>query len=55
MLVCAEVACTVYNKGFEKPLNPILGETYQALGQDGSKLLSNNFTWNKATFQPYAK
>ena len=23
-------------KIFEKPLNPILGETYQALGQDGA-------------------
>lgn len=38
MLICAEVACTVYNKGFEKPLNPILGETYQAQGQDGAKI-----------------
>lgn len=32
MLICAEIACTVYNKGFEKPLNPILGETFQARG-----------------------
>lgn len=25
-------------KVFEKPLNPILGETYEALGQDGAKI-----------------
>lgn len=30
------VSTTIYNKSFEKPLNPILGETYQARGQDGS-------------------
>ena len=28
----------VKEKIFEKPLNPILGETYQAYGQDGAKI-----------------
>lgn len=32
------VSATIYNKAFEKPLNPILGETFQAQGQDGSKI-----------------
>ena len=27
-----------YTSLFEKPLNPILGETYQAIGQDGSMI-----------------
>ena len=27
-----------YNQLFAKPLNPILGETYQAFGQDGAQL-----------------
>ena len=27
-----------YNQLFAKPLNPILGETYQAQGQDGTQL-----------------
>ena len=36
MVVCAEVSKYCYNISFEKPLNPILGETYIAKGQDGS-------------------
>jgi len=28
MIICADISCTIYNKSFEKPLNPILGETY---------------------------
>ena len=28
----------LYNQVFHKPLNPILGETYQAIGQDGTKI-----------------
>ena len=27
-----------FEKIFEKPLNPILGETYEAYGQDGSNI-----------------
>lgn len=27
----------LYNNVFYKPLNPILGETYQCIGQDGTK------------------
>ena len=38
MVICADVCSVIYNKGFEKPLNPILGETFQARGQDGSKI-----------------
>ena len=36
LIIANEMACVIYNKSFEKPLNPILGETYQARGQDGS-------------------
>jgi len=32
------VSCFYASKIFEKPLNPILGETYQARGQDGSHI-----------------
>ena len=28
----------VYNSIFQKPLNPILGETYQCVGADGTKI-----------------
>ena len=38
MVICADVCSFIYNKGFEKPLNPILGETFQARGQDGSRI-----------------
>lgn len=32
MVICATLSQSVYNVNFEKPLNPILGETYQAIG-----------------------
>ena len=32
LVICADVSATIYNKSFEKPLNPILGETYEARG-----------------------
>ena len=38
MVICADVSSFIYNKSFEKPLNPILGETFQARGQDGSRI-----------------
>lgn len=28
LIIANEMACVIYNKSFEKPLNPILGETY---------------------------
>ena len=28
MVIAATVSATIYNKAFEKPLNPILGETF---------------------------
>ena len=28
----------LYNQVFHKPLNPILGETYQCIGQDGARI-----------------
>jgi len=28
MIICADIASVIYNKSFEKPLNPILGETF---------------------------
>ena len=31
-VIANEVACVIHNKSFEKPLNPILGETYQGRG-----------------------
>jgi len=32
MIICSDISCVIYNKSFEKPLNPILGETYKARG-----------------------
>ena len=37
-MISAEISTVISNKTFEKPLNPILGETYQARGQDGSHI-----------------
>lgn len=36
--MCAKLAYFFYAQRFEKPLNPILGETFQAYGQDGTKV-----------------
>jgi len=38
MVITSSVAFFHPAKIFEKPLNPILGETYQAYGQDGSMI-----------------
>lgn len=38
MVITSSVAFFHPAKIFEKPLNPILGETYQAHGQDGSMI-----------------
>jgi len=38
MIISAEIATAIYNKSFEKPLNPILGETFEGHGQDGAKI-----------------
>jgi len=37
-VICATFSSSIYNQSFEKPLNPILGETFQARGQDGSNI-----------------
>jgi hypothetical protein len=34
--IVGAIAYFYFEKIFEKPLNPILGETYEAYGQDGS-------------------
>mmetsp|Transcript_1905 Transcript_1905/g.2670 ORF Transcript_1905/g.2670 Transcript_1905/m.2670 type:complete len:98 (-) Transcript_1905:898-1191(-) len=38
MIIASEVSSVIYNKSFEKPLNPILGETFEGRGQDGSHI-----------------
>ncbi len=38
IIIAAQVGSGLYSTDFEKPLNPILGETYEAYGQDGSKI-----------------
>ena len=32
LLICSNFSAVYFNKIFEKPLNPILGETYQCFG-----------------------
>ena len=39
LLIVASMASSYHDKIFEKPLNPILGETYQSYGQDGSSIV----------------
>ena len=39
LLIAATVASSYHDKIFEKPLNPILGETYECYGQDGSSIV----------------
>ena len=36
--MCAKLSYFFYAHQFSKPLNPILGETFQAYGQDGTKI-----------------
>ena len=38
LCIAANISQTYHDKIFEKPLNPILGETHQAYGQDGAKI-----------------
>lgn len=38
LIMCSSVAFVHPTHIFEKPLNPILGETLQAEGQDGTKV-----------------
>ena len=38
LVIAQNVSYAYYDKIFEKPLNPILGETYQCYGQDGAKI-----------------
>ena len=39
LLIVASMASSYHDKIFEKPLNPILGETYECYGQDGSSIV----------------
>ena len=39
MVIAKDISNVTYNVSFEKPLNPILGETFQAKGQDGADIL----------------
>lgn len=36
--IVGSLAYFYFEQGFEKPLNPILGETYEAHGQDGATI-----------------
>ena len=38
LVMTGNFAWFIYNHTFFKPLNPILGETYQCIGQDGTKI-----------------
>jgi len=38
LTICGSLAYFYFEKLFEKPLNPILGETYEAYGQDGTNI-----------------
>lgn len=38
LVMTANFSWFFYNSMFVKPLNPILGETYQCYGQDGTKI-----------------
>lgn len=38
LVIAAEISSILYNQNFEKPLNPILGETFEARGQDGAEI-----------------
>ena len=37
-VIASQMAFALYENTFQKPLNPILGETYQCEGPDGAKL-----------------
>ena len=39
-IIAAQISGAYYSQNFEKPLNPILGETYEAFGQDGAKIFA---------------
>jgi len=36
LAITQNISCQYYGFILEKPLNPILGETFQAVGQDGA-------------------
>ena len=38
LVMASNFSWYLYNQVFHKPLNPILGETYQAIGQDGARI-----------------
>jgi len=42
MVIVAQLSCYHQNSNFLKPLNPILGETYEMVFNDGSRVLTNN-------------
>lgn len=38
LVMASNIAFVVPTKIYEKPLNPVLGETYQAIAADGAKI-----------------
>jgi len=38
LLMAHNLSFFIKEKIFEKPLNPIIGETFQAIGQDGAMI-----------------
>jgi len=39
LVIAQSMSFVMYEKFFDKPLNPILGETYEAVGQDGARVM----------------
>ena len=37
-VIAAQMSYPLYNDDYEKPLNPLLGETTQYIGQDGAMI-----------------
>ena len=49
MIIASQVSAAFYSNNFEKPLNPILGETYQAYGQDGAIIFGEQISHHPPT------
>lgn len=49
MVIAKDVSNVTYNVSFEKPLNPILGETFQARGRDGADILMEQIAHHPPT------
>ena len=49
MIISADVSSVIYTETFEKPLNPVLGETYKAHGQDGANFYMEQISHHPPT------